>query len=346
LRGGENLIMALYEGLMTTDGIDLNEVLYDSVLPTVDVYNRQEMLDLRALLCSDHNESYIKFDVSGNWKYEKLGEGQMPQARKIVWGKAQKDTGKYGLNVGYTYDWLMSDFASSENIRRMINNAISQDRALQTAVILDECLLTGGWFDGSFTAAEVIKAPVTYGQNNFTGTHTHYNTSGSATLTLATITAMKEHVKHHGFKGQLWGLMNANMTKTIEDLAGWVAATTTPVSGKIIDQVAIEGFQGRLLGVNWKETEWMPDDYLLIVGTYEGRAGEKPLRYIQKKNPGARGLILTPGTRPNYPIINSAYIHWLEALIVLRAAGVVYQISANTTYTNPSITANVIELGY
>lgn len=339
--------MALSEGLMTTDGIDLNEILYGTVLPTVDVYNRQEILDLRALLCSDHDESYVKFDVSGNWKFEKLGEGQMPQARKIVWGKMQKDTEKYGLNIGYTYDWLMSDVASADNIRRMINNAIRQDRALQTAVILDECLTSGGFYDGSFSAAEVIKAPTTFGQNTFTGSHTHYNGSGSSTLTLATLTSMKEHVKQHGFKGTLWGLMNADMTKQIEDLAGWYGGTAAnPVAGKVVDQVAIDGFAGRLLGINWKETEWMPDDYLMIIGTFEGRAGEKPLRFIQKKNPAARGLILTPGQRPDYPIINSAYIHWLEALVLIRAAGVVYHIAATTAYTNPSITTNVIELGY
>jgi hypothetical protein len=338
--------MSLEQGLMTTDGINLNEILYGTVLPTVEVYNRQEILDLRALLCSDADESYIKFDVSGNWKFEKLGEGQMPQSKKIVWGKTQKDAEKYGLNIGYTYDWLMSDLASSENIRRMINKAIEQDRALQTAIVLDECLQTGGWFDGTFTAAEVITAPVTFGANTFTGAHTHYNTAGSATLTLATITSMKEHVKHHGFKGQLWGLMNANMTKAVEDLAGWTAAATVPVSSKIVDEVAIEGFTGRLLGVNWKECEWMPDNYLLLVGTYEGRAGEKPLRYIQKKNPAARGLILTPGTRPDYPIINSAYIHWLESKIIIRGAGVVYQLSTASAYTAPSITDNVIELGY
>ena len=170
----------------------------------------------------------------------------------------------------------------------MVNKAIERDRALQTVVILDECMQTGGWFDGNFQTTEVLKAPQTYGANVFTQAHQHYNTSGGSTLTLATITAMKEHLKQHGFKGQLWGLHNADMTKQIEDLAGWTAASTIPVAGKIIDQVAIEGFAGRLLGVNWKETEWIPDNYLLMVGTYEGRAGEKPVRYIQKKNPAAR----------------------------------------------------------
>ncbi len=339
--------MSLDQGYMTTDGIVLNEILYGTVLPTVEVYNREELLDLRALLCADANESYIKFDVSGHYKFELLGEGQMPQSKKMVWGKLQKDANKYGLNVGYTWDWLMSDTASSENIRRMINKAIERDRALQTVIILDECLQTQGWFDGTFRSTEVLGTPQTYGANLFTSSHTHYNASGSATLTLATITAMKEHIKQHGWKGTMWGLMNANMTKQIEDLAGWTGGSAAnPVSGRIVDNVAIEGFAGRLLGVNWKESEWMPDDFLLIVGTYEGQAGEKPIRFIQKKNPAARGLILTPGTRPDYPLIDSAYIHWLEALIIIRAAGVVYQLTTGA-YTPPTtLRDNVVERGY
>ena len=51
--------MADNRGFTTTDGIDLNEVLYNTVLPIVDLYNQEEELDLRALLCEDWDESYI-----------------------------------------------------------------------------------------------------------------------------------------------------------------------------------------------------------------------------------------------------------------------------------------------
>ena len=335
----------LSRGFTTTDGIDLNEVLYGTVLPIVELYNQEEVLDLRALLCSDHDESYIKFDASGQWKFQKLGEAEKPQSKKKVWGKMQKDTVKYGLDIGYTYDWLMSEAASAQEITRMASKAIDRDRALQTAVILQECLESGGFFNGSFSADEKMTQPPTYGANTFASTHTHYVASGSATITLATITAMKVHIKEHGFKGNLWGLMNSDMTRNIEDLAGWYGATagTTTLPGKIVDQVAIEGFAGRLLGIDWKETEWMPNDYLILIGT-QAAGGEKPLRYIQKKNPSARGLILAPGSYdPKYPIIDADYIHWLEALVVLRGAGVVYQLTTDATYTDPDVTVNVVE---
>lgn len=332
----------LTRGYTTTDGIDLNEILYGTILPIVELYNQEETLDLRALLCSDWDESYIKFDASGHWKFQKLGESEKPASRKKVWGKMQKDTTKYGLDIGYTYDWLMSESASSEKITSMANGALSRDRALQTAVILEECLQAGGFFSGSFSANEVMSTPPTYGANTFASSHSHYVASGSATITLATITAMKLHIKEHGYKGRIIGFMNADMTKNIEDIAGWYAASTTTVGNPVVDNVAIEGFAGRLLGIDWKESEWMPTDYLFIVGT-QSEVGEKPIRYIQKKNPSAKGLILAPGSYDaKYPLIDADYLHWLEALVILRGAGVVYQLTTGA-YSDPTITTNVVE---
>lgn len=332
----------LTRGFTTTDGIDLNEVLYGTVLPIVDLYNQEEVLDLRALLCSDWDESYVKFDSSGQWKFQKLGESEKPTSKKKAWGKLQKDCAKYGLDIGYTYDWLMSEASSAAEITAMARKAVERDRALQTAVILDELLTAGGFFNGSFSAGENMATPPTYGANTFTAAHTHYVSAGSNTLTLATITAMKLHVKEHGFKGNLWGFMNADMTKNIEDLAGWYQANTTLIPNKLTDNVAIEGFAGRLLGVDWKETEWMPTDYLIIIGT-QAAGGEKPVRYIQKKNPSAKGLLLTPGSYdPRYPIIDADYLHWLEALVIIRGAGVVYYVSTSA-YTDPTVTTNVVE---
>ena len=331
-------------GLTTTDGIDLNEILYGTILPIVDIYNGEEVLDLRAMLFSDHEESYVKFDSSGHWKFQKLAEAEKPQSRKKVWGKFQKDTEKFGLDIGYTFDWLMSEVASAEEVVRLAKKAVSRDRALQTAVILDECLdegggSAGGWYSGDFSANENMSAPPTYGQNTFLSTHSHYVASGSTSLTLATITSMKEHLKQHGYKGGIWGMCNADMTKKVEDLAAW--STTSNVPNPIIDGVAVDGWAGRLLGIDWKETEWMPDGYLMVVGTGGDDAG-KPVRYIQKKNPSAKGLILTPGSYdPRYPIIDADYLHWLEALIVARGAGVVYQLA--TTYSIPDLLTNVVD---
>ena len=338
--------MVTNRGFTTTDGIDLNEILYGTVLPIVDLYNGEEVLDLRAQLTQDGDEGYFKFDASGKWKFQKLAEGEKPASRKKEYGKKQKDTVKYGLDVDYTFDWLMSDMASSTEIASLASKAIERDRALQTTVVLDACLTsdTDGFWNGSYTSDEKITTPPTFGNNTFTAAHTHYVATGSTTLALSNITAAKKHIKEHGFKGRIIGFGNADFINKVEDLAGFSftgSAVQIKVPTDLIDQVTIEGFRGRLLGIDWVETEWMPDGYFLLVGQAQG--ADRPIRFIQKKNPSAHGLLLMPGSYdPRYPIIDATYIHWLAAQVLYRSAGVVYQLTASA-FSSPTITGNVIE---
>jgi len=335
-------------GFTTTDGIDLNEILYNTVLPIVDLYNNEEVLDLRAMMCMDGDESYFKFDASGRWKFQILAEAEKPISRKIEYGKRQKDVTKYGLDIDYTFDWLMSEQSSSTEIAYKAGKAVTRDRALQTSVILDAAVTssTDGWYNGSFATLEKMNIPPTFGGNTFTAAHTHYVGGGSSTLALSYITAAKKHLKEHGYKGTMWGLCNANMFEKIENLAGWAALSSTAfiISNKVVDGVAVDGFRGRLLGIDWKETEWMPDNYFMLVGSGDGLQ-DKPFRFIQKKNPRAKGLILTPGSyNVEYPIIDATYLHWLAAQSLNRGAGVVYYLGAS--WSNPTaITTNVVDDG-
>jgi hypothetical protein len=332
------------KGFTTTDGIDLNEILYGTVLPIIDLYNAEEELDLRAMMCIDGDEGYYKFDASGHWKFSALAEAEKPTSRKIKWGKRQKDTVKYGLEIDYTFDWLMSEQSSAKEIAMRANKAINRDRALQTAKILDVCVqsATDGFYNASFSSDENMTTPPTYGAKSFATTHTHYVGAGATTLALSHVTAAKEHIKEHGYKGQIWGFCNADFFKKIEDLAGWAALTSSAfiIPNKVVDGISVDGFKGRLLGIDWKETEWMADDYFLLIGTMEGQ--DKPVRYVQKKNESAKGLILTPGSYDiRYPIIDATYLHWLEAQVIYRGAGTTYKLAA--TWGNPTATTtNVV----
>ena len=122
-------------GYTTTDGIDINEVLYDTILPILDIYNAEEVLDVRGMFCFDWNESYYKFPINDRWKFEKLGEAEKPTSRMIEYGKRQKDTEKYGLGITYTYDWLMSEMASSSEIAKLAARALTTDRQVVTSTI-------------------------------------------------------------------------------------------------------------------------------------------------------------------------------------------------------------------
>jgi len=329
-------------GMTTTDNIDLNEILYGKIIPAVDTYNEEEVLDLRALTCTDWDESYRKFAASSRWKFDELAEGEWPVGRKIIWGKRQKDTRKFGLGIQYTEDWLASNDASSAEIARMTAEAMDRDRSLQTTIILDimSTTSTDGFFNGAFSTGENMTLPQSYGNNTFAATHTHYVASGSTTLALSDITAAKDHLKEHGYKQNIWGICNSDFTKKVEDLAGWAAlsSTATIVVTPVVDDISINGFRGRMLGIDWLETEWLPDDYFLLIGTGTGQ--NKPVNFIQKANEAYRGLLLRKGANPDYPIIGSAYIRWLSAQVLLRGAGVIYYLAS--AWTDPSITSNTV----
>ena len=333
-------------GLTTTDGIDLNEVLYGTVLPIVNLYNREETLDVRAMLTSDWTEQYFKADVSGQWKFQKLGEAEKPRYRSMVYGRKQKDTVKYGLGLGYTYDWLISNEASASEIRSWVQKAIERDRALEGAVILDVALTNGsdGWWNGSYTSDEKLSTPPSYGQNTFAAGHTHYTASGNTSLRLSDIVTAKKTIKEHGFAGPFFGFASADTVADIENLAGWASRSSAefPVSSPVVNNVAIDGFAGRLLGVDWKETQWMPDNYILIVAPNIPGEARRPINYIQKANTSARGLVLLPGSfDARYPIVDAWYAHWLTAQVIFRGAGAVTQFASS--YSSPSVLGTVVE---
>lgn len=337
-------------GFTTTDGIDLNEVYYNTVLPILDIYNAEEVLDIRAAVCIDGDESYYKFPVNtSRWKFQKLGEIEKPTSHKMVWGKRQRDTEKYGLGITYTFDWLMSEQSSSSEVARLAAKAVATDRDLLTAVIIENCMKSSdsnGFYAGAayYDSAEKQDRPSPFGNNAFATSHTHYNSTGAATLRVSDLTAAKEHLKEHGWGAPFVGFCNADFIKDLEDLLGLFVTTTANyafVGNSITDSVMRDGFKGSLLGINWIETQWMPDDYFMIIGT---RAGEdKPVRFIQKKNPSAQGLILTPGSyNVAYPLIEASYLRWFTTQVLYRAAGYVAYVSASA-YTSPDLTSGMIE---
>lgn len=333
-------------GFTTTDGIDLNEIFYGTVIPILDIYNSEEILDLRGMLTFDWDESYYRFPVNSSWKFQKLGEAEKPVSRKRLYGKRQKDAVKYGLGIDYTFDWLMSEQASSQEITKLAAKAISTDREVVTAVLLNVCLYgdgTSGFYNGSFESNEVITTPPPFGVATFAATHTHYVATGAATLRLSDVTAAKEHLKEHGYRGPIMGFCNADFTKDVEDLAGFFLTTTAQYSGvgNLENEVVMDGWKGRMLGIDWVETQWMPDDYFLLISSRPDQ--DKPIMFIQKKNASARGLILTPGSYDvRYPIIEASYLRWFDAVIAYRGAGIVYKITTGS-YSNPSITDNFVD---
>lgn len=327
--------------LKTMDGISLNKIFYCHILPKIEEYS-SEMLPLMKLLCMDHDESYINFDT-GRYKYERLSEGEMPKERKIIWGKRQRDAEKFGHNIGYTWDWLLSEQASRKNTMARLGQAIERDKALLLSLMLETCLVSSanGFYNGEFEKMEEMDRPP---KNEFKGItfekdHSHYLAFAKKELDQEIIDETLTHIKHH-FPWDIFLLFcNSDMKTRIKCFASRNKPKKEKVNGQIIDDYVGKILSKDDLEIACIQLNWMPDNYFLVIGTSQGR--RKPLMFIQKRNPAAKGLILEPGRRPDYPIIDSVFIRFLTFRVLERGAGV--GLFLGQKWKNPEITGHIID---
>jgi hypothetical protein len=329
-------------GYMTTDLVDLNEVYYKSLVPSVDRYNLYDFYAFRETLCSDGDEAYIKFPLS-RITFSSLGEAEVPSAKKLQWGRFRGTTAKTGTAFGYTFDFLAD--ASSKMISDTQAAIYDADRNAVENQVLNACLdaTTSAGFWNSYFDTEAdpkayanVGAPPAYGQNTFNATHTHYAALATASVVLTHFTAAKHHIAEHQKVGRLLAFINSEQVETLENLAGW--STGAYIANPIVASTAIEGFQTRWLGIDFHQTEAIPAGYIAIVDIGGGAGYSKPIKFIEKSNPSFRGLQLIPGnTIKDYPIIDSYFLRWMGAKTWNRSAGYVIQATTDATYTAPTL---------
>ena len=338
-------------GYFTTDHVDLNTVYYKTLMPSLTRYNQFDFFPFREYLCSDGDESYVKYPVS-KLQFQKLGEAEKPNAQKLEWARFKATTSKTGIAFGYTFDFLKdAKVQDIDDTQAMIYQA---DRlGMQNAILncaLDGASVAGFWngyFDNETTdprAYASLGKPPDYGQNRFSADHSHYKALNSTSIVLTTFTDAKQHLAEHGHQGPYACFINSNDIQTLEDLAGWSGGAY--VSNPIVSQTAIDGFQKRWLGFDFYATEAIPSGYLLIIDLGIGSGPQaspapsyaKPIKFIEASNPSFRGLIMKQGsTDREYPIIDSYYLRWMGAKVWARGAGYVIQAKTGSTFTAPTL---------
>ncbi len=344
--------MATTFGIFNIDEVDMDTVLKRYELPYREAYNLHARATFRAAFCTDIDEGYYKFATTA-FKMQELGPMARPDPQQQVWGRKQKDVRKFGNGFAYTYEWLART-RSTKDIQEAQKRCFQADENLVNALVIDMLLASNthyGLINTLYGLAEPLSAPPPYGQNAFTAAHTHYTTTGTAALsTLTPITAATEHLAEHGHSGPYMALINSHNVMDIENMAAWNAAATTPVPNPILDRVAVNGFRGRMLGIDWFETEWVPADYIIVISTPDA---SELVGFVQFENPNAQGLVLfndsIPLTRENlnqvpvgsYPLTNTYYIRWCNTYVLLRTAAVVIQVTTGS-YSRPSVTGVAI----
>ena len=326
------LVDWLFEKKYTsTDGISFNRLLYCEILPRIEEYNNIKF-PMRDLLCEEHNENYdyVRFLIS------EIG------AKKVIWGRRQKDATKYGLDIGYPFDWLMSEQASSKEILRIVEKAISRDEALQKCLMFDACLKssTYGFFNGAFDSLEKRDRPPIFKNQKFMPDHSHYIALDKKNFSLENLTFGKEHISEHIAKqNDFICFVNSDTAKKIDNFHRIKKASCTLLKNTS-NEITLSNFIGisQDAEIMFFEDEWMPDDYLLLLALTD----DKILSFIEKRNPSAKGLFFNPsGWDSKTHLINSEFLHWCSVFVLRREAGVVLYLGKE--WKDPEVIANVVE---
>lgn len=203
--------------------------------------------------------------------------------------------------------------------------------------------------------------PPPFGPYTFTGSDTHYVTSGAATVDGGDLDQMSLTLAKKGY-GVLQGsqqilLVNSTQSATIRTfrvatgssydfipaagMAPWLLPTNTggvvfPQGSAIpssIKGLPVIGGYGPWIIV---ENDYIPAGYMVGMASGGQLQANNPVGVREHQNPALRGLRLVKGASPDYPLIDSIYNRGFGTGVRQRGAGIVMQITASGTYTIPA----------
>lgn len=192
--------------------------------------------------------------------------------------------------------------------------------------------------------------------------HTHFLTSGAATVDSGDFDAAEAHLKHHGYSWQegsaLITLVNSAQLATIRTFRvatgsayDFIQADTVPPWAMTTADIAASldrpgaAPPANFMGLNvagrygpWLivEEDLIPAGYMLHFASGGSENAQNIVGIREHRNTSLRGLRLVKGQDPDYPIINSYYQRGFGTGVRQRGAAVVQQITVSGTYTIPT----------
>lgn len=269
----------------------------------------------------------------------------------------------YDLAIRYT--WLFLAESDAEQIRAINSEALEADNRLMFNKVMKRV------FDNTNSSASVngqnvnvytfwnndgVNVPPPYKGTTFTSSHTHYLTSGAATIDSGDITDLEDHLYHHGYRQTLGYNMvllvnrqegkvvrGFKTTKTTPDpydfipLEGVGGGVLIPANGGIVSRPTnrIPGAIGTYGPFLVVEEDYIPAGYVFAFATAGEQSVGNPVGFRQHAVPSLRGLRLMPGPGRDYPLTDSFYQRGFGTGVRQRGGGVVMKITAGA-YTIPT----------
>jgi len=364
LFGQENGFNERADVIVAADGTDLNE-FWQEVQDTVALRNSYRTSLINALTYPVTN--YVEdVTVPNDVDFEEASEygqpvGMRSNAVRIFRGF---DFKFYDLAVRYT--WMFIAEATQAQLRQNNNIALEADTKLVFRKVMQRLFnpLNSTGFTEKNEPIQVYtfyngdgEVPPPYKQNTFTSGHNHYLVSGGASLVSANLDTIEAALYEHGYymangyTSVLWvNRQEAQIIRTFRVLTGalfdfipnaknnnggyWLANKQGEYLGAPTGEVP--GEIGTYGPFHIVEEGYIPAGYVVAVVTGGNDNISNPIGLRQHSNPAYQGLKVIPGSRSDYPLLDSFYRRGVGTGIRHRGAGVVMQIKASGSYAVPA----------
>jgi hypothetical protein len=339
------------------DGTDLNQV-WNEFQATIEQANTQRgaLVDLLTFRTTDKSATVLQ-SPAGTAEFEDASEYGVPSG-----SRAEAATITLGYDFGWKdfatrYTWKYLADASAAQVESLHNGALAADSRLQYKTVMN-ALFNKANRTSSATDAEIkalwngdSSAVPEHNGNTFDPTHTHYTTTEATTLAPADVEFLQEQVLEHGYgeddgaklvivcnradadtiAGFRSGVNSAKFDFITSDTSVPYLTTEQLVGSRptgSFDGMKISGQYGHALIA---PTSLVPAGYVACVAV----GGSTPVLGL-REHAKMNGMKLIQGSRPDYPITDSYYVHGIGAGVRQRGAAACLQITASATYTSPT----------
>lgn len=348
------------------DGADINE-FWQEIQKTIAMRNSQKNSIIN-FLTYKVTSPISQVTVPDEGEFEEASEYGQPVGIRTGATRFWRgyDFKFYDLAIRYT--WMFLAEADQAQLQTLNNTALEADTSLifmrVMRTLFNSLNMVGvGVNNEPVTAFKFYngdgEVPPAYKGTSFAGTHNHYVTTGSATLTSAHVDTLSGLLEEHGYtlpKGYrlvLWvNKQEAAIIRNFKTATGakWDFVPNPALYGGKIwvpnDGKYVGGPEGVLPGeigtygaFHVIEEEYVPAGYMAAIATGGPDNISNPIGLREHENPAYRGLKIIPGARSDYPLIDSFYRRGIGTGIRHRGAGAVMQVTASGTYTIPAIYA-------
>lgn len=348
----------------TLDGQPLNDI-WGEFARTLTIVNEQRTAFTNLLAFRTTRSSDAVAQTVGDDEFEKASEfgepvGIRASGQYLVMGYPFTD---YDLATRFTWRFLRD--AAAEQVTSVHNRALHADNALTTKAIMRRILNpTAGQNSDGRTVYGLWNgdgiAPPNYLFQSFAGTHSHYMVSGGTTVDGRDLDDLIGNVTEHGYAdvpgAQLLLFVNPAQMRDVarvrtSDAVGpaydFIPSLGAPpwIADEVILNPAAQApatYQGMKIagsyGPAWiTESGFMPPGYLLLVATGGPGSSLNPVGFREHITPAYQGLRLLPGSRSEYPLVDSFYSRGFGVGVRHRGAAAVMQIKPSGTYTPPTL---------